>query len=82
MSNDSSAPRTSERTLPGRIARAPVSLSREARYTLSTLGPAQPLPAVIQASTAGLSLRGWVAENTTLVKETLRSAGGVLFRLL
>jgi len=76
MSTDSTAPRT----LPGRASRAPVSLSREARYTVSTLAPAQPLPAVVQATTPGLSLRGWVAENTALVKERLRAAGGVLFR--
>jgi alpha-ketoglutarate-dependent taurine dioxygenase len=80
MSTDSTVPRTSERTLPGRISRAPVSLSREARYTVSTLGPGQPLPAVIQASIAGLSLRGWVAGNAPLVRDTLRGAGGILFR--
>jgi len=76
MSTDSTAPRT----LPGRASRAPVSLSREARYTVSTLAPAQPLPAVVQATTPGLSLRGWLGENSVLVKETLRGAGGVLFR--
>jgi hypothetical protein len=76
MSTDSTAPRT----LPGRASRAPVSLSREARYTLSTLAPAQPLPVVIQASVGGLGLPGWVAENAALVKETLRGAGGILFR--
>jgi alpha-ketoglutarate-dependent taurine dioxygenase len=76
MSTDSTTPRT----LPGRAARAPVSLSREARYTVSTLAPAQPLPAVVQATTPDLSLRGWVAENTALVKDTLRGAGGILFR--
>ena len=73
MSTDSTAPLT----LPGRASRAPVSLSREARYTLSTLAPAQPLPVVIQASVGGLGLPGWVAENAALVGRNAELAAEV-----
>ena len=68
------------RQLPGRMSRAPVGLTRESRYSISTLPGGLALPAVIEALAPGLSLTGWVAENRPLIAETLTRAGGILFR--
>lgn len=68
------------RPLPGRMLRTPVGLTRERRYSLSTLPGVSPLPAVVEALAPGMSLKGWVADNQALIAETLGRAGGVLFR--
>jgi len=67
------------RALPGRMSRAPVSLTRESRYSVGTLQDGATLPVVVEARVPGLNLRGWVAENRALIAENL-SRGGLLFR--
>ena len=62
------------------MSRAPVSLTRESRYSVRTLPGGSTLPAVVEALAPGLSLRGWVTENRSLIAETLPRAGGILFR--